>query len=41
MYTICLTEVGGGQNLTKLFKKWLFDNLLPFVTPRKGCIFDS
>jgi len=20
MYTICLTEVGGGQNLTKLFK---------------------
>ena len=38
MYTICLTEVGGGQNLN-LFFIWLFDNLLSFVIPWEGKIW--
>ena len=41
MYTICLTEVDGVQNLTKLFKKWIFDNLLSSVTPWEGCKFET
>jgi len=31
----------GGQNLTKLFKKWIFDNLLSSVTPWEGCKFET
>jgi len=41
MYTICLTEVGGGQNLKKLFKKWIFYNLSSIVTQWEGCKFES
>jgi len=41
MYKLCLTEVGGDQNLTKLFNKWIFDNLLFIITPWEGCKFVS